>query len=116
MEGMEGMADMMRMAGLGGLGGGKLNLGAMSNALNQNMKKAQMKEGMLKRAAQKAEQTKIDMAKQSERMANLPPSKPLTEEELEQLVFSIEGDKPEKTMRSDKSGNNDKKKKKKVKK
>lgn len=115
-EGMGGMADMMRMAGLGGLGGGKLNLGAMSNALNQNMKKAQMKEGMLKRAAQKAEQTKIDMAKQSERMANLPPSKPLTEEELEQLVFSIEGDKPEKTMRSDKSGNNDKKKKKKVKK
>jgi len=116
MEGMGGMADMMRMAGLGGLGGGKLNLGAMSNALNQNMKKAQMKEGMLKRAAQKAEQTKIDMAKQSERMANLPPSKPLTEEELEQLVFSIEGDKPEKTMRNDKSGNNDKKKKKKVKK
>lgn len=115
-EGMEGMADMMRMAGLGGLGGGKLNLGAMSNALNQNMKKAQMKEGMLKRAAQKAAQTKIDMAKESERMANLPPSKPLTEEELEQLVFSIEGDKPEKTLRSDKSGNNDKKKKKKVKK
>lgn len=116
MEGMGGMADMMKMAGLGGLGGGKLNLGAMSNALNQNMKKAQLKEGMLKRAAQKAEQTKIDMAKESERMANLPPSKPLTEEELEQLVFSIEGDKPEKTMRSDKSGNNDKKKKKKVKK
>lgn len=115
-EGMEGMADMMRMAGLGGLGGGKLNLGAMSNALNQNMKKAQMKEGMLKRAAQKAAQTKINMAKESERMANLPPSKPLTEEELEQLVFSIEGDKPEKTLRSDKSGNNDKKKKKKVKK
>jgi len=116
MEGMGGMADMMRMAGLGGLGGGKLNLGAMSNALNQNMKKAQMKEGMLKRAAQKAEQIKIETEKQSGRMANLPPSKPLTEEELEQLVFSIEGDKPEKTMRNDKSGNNDKKKKKKVKK
>lgn len=110
------MANMLRMAGLGGLGGGKLNLGAMSNALNQNMKKAQMKEDMLKRAAYKSAQKKLEMEKQNERLAILPPTKQLTDEELEQLVYSIEGDKPEKTMRSNNSANSDKKKKKKGKK
>jgi len=40
------------------------------------------------------------MEKQNERLAILPPTKQLTNEELEQLVYSIEGDKPEKTMRS----------------
>ena len=110
------MANMLRMAGLGGLGGGKLNLGAMSNALNQNMKKAQMKEDMIKRAAYKSAQKKMEMEKQNERLAILPPTKQLTDEELEQLVYSIEGDKPEKTMRSNNSSNSDKKKKKKGKK
>jgi hypothetical protein len=61
------MANMLRMAGLGGLGGGKLNLGAMSNALNQNMRKAQMKEEMIKRLAYKSAQKKIEMEKQNER-------------------------------------------------
>ena len=110
------MANMLRMAGLGGLGGGKLNLGAMSNALNQNMKKAQMKEDMIKRAAYKSAQKKMEMEKQNERLAILPPTKQLTDEELEQLVYSIEGDKPEKTMRSNNSATGDKKKKKKGKK
>jgi hypothetical protein len=110
------MANMLRMAGLGGLGGGKLNLGAMSNAINQNMKKAQMKEDMIKRAAYKSAQKKLEMEKQNERLAILPPTKQLTNEELEQLVYSIEGDKPEKTMRSNNSANSDKKKKKKGKK
>ena len=110
------MANMLRMAGLGGLGGGKLNLGAMSNALNQNMRKAQMKEEMIKRLAYKSAQKKMEMEKQNERLAILPPTKQLTDEELEQLVYSIEGDKPEKTMRSNNSANSDKKKKKKGKK
>jgi hypothetical protein len=34
-------------------------------------------------------------------MNSLPPTVPMTNEEIEQLVFSIEGDKPEKTQRSD---------------
>jgi hypothetical protein len=88
----------------------------MSNALNQNMKKAQMKEDMIKRAAYKSAQKKMEMEKQNERLAILPPTKQLTDEELEQLVYSIEGDKPEKTMRSNNSANSDKKKKKKGKK
>jgi hypothetical protein len=90
--GMGGMADMMK--GMGGMGGGKLNLGAMSNALNQNAKKTQMKENMLKRAAYKTAQKNLEIKKENDRLASLPSQKPMTEEELEQLLFSIEGDNP----------------------
>jgi len=107
------MAEMM--ANMGGLmGGGKLNMGAMTNALNQNMKKVENKEAMMQRANQKSIQKKLEMAQEQARVANLPPVKPLTEDELEQMIFSIEGEKPEKSMRTDipvKSSNKKKKKK-----
>ena len=45
----------------------------------------------------------------------MPDPKPLTEAELEELVFSIEGDKPEKTMRNVGENKSNKKKKKKKK-
>jgi hypothetical protein len=108
----EMMANMAKM--MGGRGGGKLNMGAMTNALNQNIKQAEKREAMMNRANQKSMQKKLEMAQEQERMANLPPVKPLTEDELEQLVFSIEGEKPEKSMRTDipvKSSNKKKKKK-----
>ena len=108
------MAEMM--ANMGGLmGGGKLNMGAMTNALNQNMKKAENREAMMQRANQKSIQNKLEMAQEQARIANLPPVKPMTEDELEQLIFSIEGEKPEKSMRTNspvKSSNKKKKKKK----
>jgi len=87
--------------------GGKVNLGAMQSTLNQNMKMAQMKE----RALQKSAQKKAEMEAERIRVANLPEVKQLTEQELEELIFSIDGDKPEKTMRT--SNNNGQKKKKK---
>ena len=114
--GMENMAEMMAMMGGalgGGRGGGKLNMGAMTNALNQNMKQVEKREEMMNRATQKSIQKKLEMAQEHERVANLPPVKPLTEDELEQLVYSIEGDKPEKSMRTDTSGKSSNKKKKK---
>jgi hypothetical protein len=43
----------------------------------------------------------------------MPTTKPLTEAELEQLVFSIEGEKPEKSMRGAGGENKSNKKKKK---
>ena len=111
--GMGDMAEMM--ANMGGLmGGGKLNMGAMTNALNQNMKKAENREAMMQRANQKSIQKKLEMSQEQARIANLPPVKPLTEDELEQMIFSIEGEKPEKSMRTDipvKSSNKKKKKK-----
>ena len=116
MKDMPGMGDiqsMLKKMGMGGAGhGGKVNLGAMENALNQNLKRAEMKERMLK----KGEQRRQEQEKEKERLAqlaSLPPQKPLTEEELEQLVFSIEGEKPEKSMRGTGGENKSNKKKKK---
>ena len=115
--GMDNMAEMMSMMGGlmgGGRAGGKLNTAAMTNALNQNIKQAEKREAMVNRANQKSVQKKLEMAQEQERIANLPPVKPMTEDELEQLIFSIEGEKPEKSMRTNspvKSSNKKKKKK-----
>jgi hypothetical protein len=113
MKDMPGMGDiqsMLKKMGMGGKGGGKMNLGAMSNMLNQNMKSAELREKMKKNSMRKAEQQKKERDMESERLANLPPQKELTEAELEQLVFSIEGEKPEKTMRTTNKKNKKKKK------
>ncbi len=110
MKDMPGMGDIQSMLNKMGMNpgrGGKVNLGAMQSTLNQNMKMAQMKE----RALQKSAQKKADMEAERIRVANLPEVKQLTEQELEELIFSIDGDKPEKTMRN--SNNNGQKKKKK---
>ena len=110
MKDMPGMGDIQSMLSKMGMNpgrGGKVNLGAMQTTLNQNMKMAQMKE----RALQKSAQKKAEMEAERIRVANLPEVKQLTEQELEELIFSIDGDKPEKTMRN--SNNNGQKKKKK---
>ena len=116
MKDMPGMGDiqsMLKKMGMGGQGG-KVNLGAMSNALNQNLKRAQFKEKILKKGEQKREQFE-QRQREKELLAQMPPIKPLTEAELEELVFSIEGDKPEKTMRTEGENKSNKKKKKKKK-
>ena len=135
MKDMPGMGDIqsllqkMGMGRGGGMpGGGKLNMNAMTNTLNQNMKRAQAREKAMQKAAQKRE----EMEKEQQRLASLPPVKPMTDAELEELVFSIEGEKPEKSSRQTKgntitseigvnnigssNGGNKKKKKKKTKK
>ena len=96
--GMGGMGDIQSMMSkmgmnLGNMGAG---MGGMQSALNQNMKVAQMKERMAQKKAQQQQQQQ----KEQLRLQNLPDTKPLTSEELEQLVYSIEGEKPEKTMRN----------------
>jgi len=119
MKDMPGMGDiqsMLKKMGMGGQGGqgGKVNLGAMSNALNQNLKRAELKEKMLKKGEQNREQFN-QRKREKELLAQMPDTKPLTEAELEELVFSIEGDKPEKTMRNVGENKSNKKKKKKKK-
>lgn len=114
MKDMPGMGDiniqsMLQKMGMGGAGG-KLNLGAMQNTLNQNMKLAQMKD----RVRAKLSKKQVDNDIENERVKNLPPTKPLTEAELEELVFSIEGEKADKSIRT--TGNPNKHKKKKTKK
>lgn len=105
MKDMPGMGDIqsllqkMGMGRGGGMpGGGKLNMNAMTNTLNQNMKRAQAREKAMQKAAQKRE----EMEKEQQRLASLPPTKPLTDTELEELVFSIEGEKPVKSSRQTK--------------
>jgi hypothetical protein len=111
--GMGDIQEMMKKMGmnLGGGGGGKVNnraVGALQTTLNQNTKIAQMKERMIQKQTQKqAEQSAEQL-----RLQGLPDVKPLTSEELEQLIYSIEGDKPEKTMRTSNNQPNKKKKKK----
>jgi hypothetical protein len=118
MKDMPGMGDiqsMLKKMGMGGGQGGKVNLGAMENALNQNLKRAEMKERMLKKGGQKRQELELEKQRLAH-LASLPTPTPLTEAELEQLVFSIEGEKPEKSMRNEGENKSNKKKKKKGKK
>jgi len=118
MKDMPGMGDiqsMLKKMGMGGGQGGKVNLGAMENALNQNLKRAEMKERKLKKGGQKRQELELEKQRLAH-LASLPTPTPLTEAELEQLVFSIEGEKPEKSMRNEGENKSNKKKKKKGKK
>ena len=109
MGNIQSMLKKMGMPNMPGMGKGKVNVGAMQSALNQNLKKAQRKEKMLKQ---------LDERKKQELLKKQQPSVPekpdLTDEQIEELIFSIEGDKPEKSSRV--SNNTNKKKKKKGKK
>jgi len=108
MKDMPGMGDIQKMMKQMGLGGQKLNVGAMQGKLNQNMKVAQMKERMKKKMTEKQK----EQQKQAE-LANVPRPPPMTTEEIDELIFSIEGEKPEKTERNNNNNNNNNKKKKK---
>ena len=92
---------MLNKLGMGGMGAGlgknaKVNLGAMESQLNNNMKKAQLKE----RLRAKAEMNRIlkeqEILKQNE-VINPNPNA-LTDEQLISM-FST-GEKPEKTPRT----------------
>ena len=100
MKDMPGMGDiqsMMRQMGLNLGKGQKVDFGAMQGKLNQNIKVEQMKERIRQKTMQKQKEKEAHEAY----MNSLPPTVPMSNEEIEQLVFSIEGNKPEKTQRSD---------------
>ena len=110
--GLAGLGGLGGLAGLAGLTGGrnsKLNLGAMQNMLDQNTKLAEKKEKMKAKMNERLAKKQQDFKLEQERLQSLPPTSQLTDHELEELVFSIEGEKPEKSLRSD---NSNKKKKK----
>jgi len=109
MKDMPGMGDiqsMMRQMGLNLGKGQKVNLGAMQGKLNQNIKVAQMKERIKKKSMEKQKELE-----HQQYLNSLPKPPPMTNEEIEQLVFSIEGDKPEKSQGSDNPNKKKKKKK-----
>jgi hypothetical protein len=111
MAGMGGMGDiqsMMRQMGMNLGRGQKMNLGAMQGKLDQTTKVAQMKERIRQKSLEKQNQQIIQ--------SNIPDRPPMTDAEIEEIVFSIEGDKPEKTQSNQGNNNNNNKKKKKGKK
>ena len=117
MGGLDALSAMGALGGLSGLGGGrnnKLNLGAMQNAMEQNMKSLEQREKMKQRMNEKAANRRIEIQAENERLQALPPTIQLTEKELEDLVFSIEGEKAEKSVRptTEMKKNKNKKKKK----
>jgi len=114
--GAGGMDALSALSGMMGGGGrnNKLNLGAMQNAMEQNMKSLEKREKMKERMNEKTDKRRIEMQLEKERLQSLPPTVPLTEKELEELVFSIEGETAEKSIRptTDLNKNKNKKKKK----
>jgi hypothetical protein len=107
MPGMGNFQDMFgKMAGgMGGSGGGKMNFGAMQNALSNNLKTAKTKERLQKKLQE-------NMKNKEDAANNTQPVQQLSESELNELVFSIEGSTPEKTPRKPPSNKGNKKKKK----
>jgi hypothetical protein len=109
--GMDALSALSGMMGGGGRNN-KLNLGAMQNAMEQNMKNLEKKEKMKERMNEKADKRRIEIQQEKERLQSLPPAVPLTDKELEELVFSIEGEKAEKSVRPTADLKKNKKKKK----
>jgi hypothetical protein len=110
MKDMPGMGDiqsMMRQMGLNLGKGQKVNLGAMQGKLNQDIKIAQMKERMKQKSLEKQKERE-----HQEYLNSLPKPPPMTDAQIEELVFSIEGEKAEKSERNPNNNNNKKKKKK----
>lgn len=105
MPGMENMQEMFSKLGIPGLGkGAKLNTGAMEAQMNKNLKMAQMKERMKKKAEQKKQpSTNLELLQQTQ---------PLLSEDQLISIFS-KGEKVEKSMRNDKPTNKKNKKNKK---
>jgi hypothetical protein len=115
MKDMPGMGDiqsMMRQMGLNLGKGQKVNLGAMQGKLSQDIKVAQMKERMRQKSLQKQKEQK-EHREHQEYLKSLPPAPPMTDAQIEELVFSIEGEKAEKSERNGNNNNNNNKKKKK---
>jgi hypothetical protein len=110
MKDMPGMGDiqsMMRQMGLNLGKGQKVNLGAMQGKLNQDIKLAQMKERIKQKSLEKQKERE-----HQEYLNSLPKPPPMTDAQIEELVFSIEGEKAEKSERNPNNNNNKKKKKK----
>ena len=116
MKDMPGMGDIQSMMSKMGMGDiqsmmsrtngrsrGKMpDLMLLQKSMEQNMKMAQLKERIKQRESQKS-------AERSQ-LSNLPSVTEMTNTELEEFIFSIEGDKPEKTLRNANSQHKKKKK------
>jgi len=115
MGGLDALSALGGLGGIAGLGGGKnnkLDLGAMQNAMEQNMKNLEKREKMKLRMNEKADKRRIEIHAENERLQSLPPTVQLSDKEIEELVYSIEGETAEKSIRPTTDLKKNKKKKK----
>ena len=79
MGGLDALSALGGLGGLAGLGGGKnnkLDLGAMQNAMEQNMKSLEKREKMKQRINEKADKRRIELQVENERLQNIPQTLP----------------------------------------
>ena len=100
MPGMENIQSMLSKMGLGGMGG-KVNMGAMEANLNQKMKQAKENEKLIAKAQARSKAKAEEQLLQEQMQQQAQQKPPLTEQELQDLIFSLE-EKPERTPRGSK--------------
>lgn len=110
MPGMENMKEMFQKMGMNMGKKTKVNYGAMQTQINNNMRRAKARENAIAKADEKRKLAAEEKRLQEERIKQHVD---LTNEQIEELVFQIEGDKPEKSQRNVNNNQNAKKKKKK---
>lgn len=114
MENIQSMLSKMGMPNVGNLGGrnSKVNLGELQNQLNNNLKKAKMKERLRRKMDDKKNTNEITITnaekEREEHILKMLNSN--DNEQIENLIFS-KGEKVEKSLRSQNPNPNEKKKK-----
>ncbi len=110
MPGMGNLESLFSKMGVPGMGGGaKMDVGAMSRKMEQNLKNAKMKERMRNKLEKKKNETSLCDTKQLE---GTLVDKGMTDLGMQELLYSL-GEQAEKTPAENKPKNKNKKKKKK---
>lgn len=109
MPGMGNLESLFSKMGVPGMGGGaKMDVGAMSRKMEQNLKNAKMKERMRNKLEKKKNETSLCDTKQLE---GTLVDKGMTDLGMQELLYSL-GEQAEKTPVENKPKNKNKKKKK----
>lgn len=114
MENIQSMLSKMGFPNMGNLGGrnSKVNIGELQNQLNNNLKKAKMKERLRKKMDDKKNINEItitnDEREREEHILKMLNN--ANNDQIENLIFST-GEKVEKSLKSQKPNTNEKKKK-----
>lgn len=114
MENIQSMLSKMGIPNVGNLGGrnSKVNMGELQNQLNNNLKKAKMKERLRQKMDDKKNTNEIKITNEEKEREEhiLKMLNSADNDQIENLIFST-GEKVEKSLKSQKPNANEKKKK-----
>jgi hypothetical protein len=117
MENIQSMLSKMGIPNVGNLGGrnSKVNMGELQNQLNNNLKKAKMKERLRQKMDDKKNTNEIHITNEEREREEhiLKMLNSGNNSQIETLIFSIGGEKGEKSLKSQKPNSNTNEKKKK---